>query len=85
MAPARMLIYIEPGRENACRLEWVWALRILLGCLWCTGNSLQVHTYERDENAVWIDISIFLEQCIEGLEIVKVLRDAEFVCIFAVT
>jgi len=21
-------MYIEPGRENACKLEWVWVLRI---------------------------------------------------------
>lgn len=78
-------MYIEPGRENACRLEWVWALSgPTLGGLWCAGDSLQIHTNERDEDPVWIVVSILLEQSIERLQVVKVLRDAEFVFIFTV-
>ena len=53
-------------------------------CARHAGDSLQIHTNERDEDAVWIDVSILLEQSIERLEVVKVLRDVEFVFIFTV-
>lgn len=62
------------GAQYTNQVVWAWRAR----------DSLQIHTNERDEDAVWIDGSILLEQCIERLEVVEVLRDAKFVFIFTV-
>jgi hypothetical protein len=52
-------MYIEPGTENACKLE-MGAQGPTPGS-WHAGDLLQIHANERDEDAIWIDASVFLE------------------------